>query len=315
MKGYKIEFQVTPFQPCVPPETRFSNEEATIVQGELAKLLDKKVVVPCHHEPGEYISPIFLREKKDRTSWRVNLNPKGLNTLVEDQHFKMETVETVFHLMKPGAYAGSLDLKDAYYSVPIHDSHTKYLKFSFAGTLFKFVALPNGLKSGPLIFSKLMRVLFSELRKLDLESSIYLDDVYPQGDTNALCQANILTTVKWLVKLGFVLHPVKSVFWPTQLIPHVGFSLNLGSMTVSIPHDKAGQIKAACTRLLHCANPTIREVARVIGSLVACFPAIRYGKLHYRNLEMAKITALAAVKGKYDKHMVLPPPALVDLRW
>lgn len=315
VSGYTIEFSDTPFQPYVPAETKFSATEVAIVRSELTKLLDKKVIVQCTHDHGEFISPIFLREKKDRSSWRVILNLKGLNKFVEDQHFKMETLETVFKLMKPGAFAGSLDLKDAYYSVPIHDSHTKYLKFSFGGKLYKFVALPNGLKSGPRIFTKLMRVLFSELRKKGLESSIYLDDVYLQGDTSALCQANILTTAKWLMKFGFVIHPVKSVFYPTRLITHVGFSLNLEAMTVSIPHEKAERVRAACETLLTCARSPIREVARVIGSLVACFPATRHGKLHYRNLELDKISALRNAKGKYDKYMVLTPKAVSDLHW
>ena len=199
--------------------------------------------------------------------------------------------------------------------MPIHDSHTKYLKFSFGGKFYKFVVLPNGLKSAPLIFTKLMRVLFSELRHQSLESSIYLDDVYLQGDSYAQGQANILTPAKWLMKFAFVIHPVKSVFRPTQLITHVGFLLNLDTMEVSIPHHKAQQVKAACVTLRRCPRPTMREVARVIGSLVACFPATRYGKLHYRNLELDKIAALSHAKGKCDKNMALSLSACEDLSW
>ena len=77
----------------------------------------------------------------------------------------METLDTAVKLMKPGAWAGSRDLKDAYYSIPIWSGHTKLLKFGFRGRLYKFLALPNGLKSGRRIFTKIMRVAFSEQRK------------------------------------------------------------------------------------------------------------------------------------------------------
>ena len=44
-------------------------------------------------------------------------------------HFNMETLLSVLSLILPGCYLASLDLKDAYYSVPVHPDHTKFLKF------------------------------------------------------------------------------------------------------------------------------------------------------------------------------------------
>ena len=35
------------------------------------------------------------------------------------RHFKMDTLETAIKMMKPGYYMASVDLKDAYYTVPI----------------------------------------------------------------------------------------------------------------------------------------------------------------------------------------------------
>ena len=102
VNGYKIEFRDQPFQYRVLPEIRFSQVESQKLREELAKLLTKQIIVPCGHEPGEYISPIFLREKWDGRS-RVILNLSKFHDFVEDQHFKMETLHTVLTLMKPGA--------------------------------------------------------------------------------------------------------------------------------------------------------------------------------------------------------------------
>ena len=41
----------------------------------------------------------------------------------------METLQSVLELITPGCFMASLDLKDAYYSTPINQSHTKYLIF------------------------------------------------------------------------------------------------------------------------------------------------------------------------------------------
>ena len=71
------------------------------------------------------ISPIFVRPKKDG-SHRVIFNLKKLNEAVSYHHFKMDTLETGIRLMRPGCYMNSIDLKDAYYSIPIASEHQKF---------------------------------------------------------------------------------------------------------------------------------------------------------------------------------------------
>lgn len=48
----------------------------------------------------------------------------------------------------------STDLRDAYFSVPIHREHQKYLKFCWEDKLYQFTCLAQGLSSAP-VFSKL----------------------------------------------------------------------------------------------------------------------------------------------------------------
>jgi len=57
-----------------------------------------------------------------------------------------------------------LDLKDAYYSVPVNTQHRKYPRFEFKGTFYEFTYLPNGLDSAPREFTKLMKPVFVTLR-------------------------------------------------------------------------------------------------------------------------------------------------------
>ena len=46
------------------------------------------------------------------------LNLKRLNKFVDYKHFKMESLQNVLELIRPGVYMASIDLKDAFYSVP-----------------------------------------------------------------------------------------------------------------------------------------------------------------------------------------------------
>ena len=51
------------------------------------------------------------------------LNLKSFNANVTHHHFKMDNIWSAIRLMKPGCYMVSIDLKDAYYTVPICKEH------------------------------------------------------------------------------------------------------------------------------------------------------------------------------------------------
>ena len=121
------------------------NTETEAIDLEVHKLLKKAVISQTLHEPGEFISRIFVRPKKDGT-YRLILNLKKLNNFVKYHHFKMETIHTATQLMKKNCYMASIDLRDAYYSVPVCKNHQKYLKFSWRNVLYRFTCLPNGLE-------------------------------------------------------------------------------------------------------------------------------------------------------------------------
>ena len=90
--------------------------ECTTIQSEVSNLLRKSVIVETHHDPGEFIPPIFVRPKKDGTT-RMILNLQFLKEHVVYLDFKMNTLKDAISLMKPNCFMASIDLKDAYYSV------------------------------------------------------------------------------------------------------------------------------------------------------------------------------------------------------
>lgn len=296
-------------QPCL------SQRESHIIDSEIESLIQKQVIFPCQHEVGEVISSIFTTPKKDG-SYRMILNLKKLNTEVTYHHFKMDTLATALRLMSDNCFMASIDLKDAYYSVPIHDKFCKYLRFEWKGNLYQFVCLPNGLAMAPRKFTKLMKPIYALLRQQGHISSSFLDDSLLIGDTEEECQANVLATVDLMRKLGFVIHPSKSVFIPSKEIQYLGVILNSETMTVRLTKQRADSIKADCMHLLkNGQRVTIRQTAKVIGKIVASFQAVKYGPLYYRHLEQDKKAALRNSKGNFDSNMELSTYSREDLIW
>lgn len=313
--GVKIEFKsnIMPQQHYRRP-SMFNVKESAIVQSEIDKLITKGVIVPSSPEMGDFVSTIFLRPKKDGT-YRTILNLKQFNEYVEYHHFKMDTLEAAINMIKPGCYMASVDLKDAYYTVPIDPSHQKFLKFWWDGKFFQYTCLPNGLASAPRIFTKLLKPVYSALRSAGHLSSGYIDDSYLQGDTFEECHKNVIDTATMFTKLGFFVHPDKSIFVPSQRLTFLGFVLDSIHMTVQPTEDKIVKTLASCNSLLQIDTPTIRQVAEVIGILVSNFPGAQYGPLHYRHLERDKYHALVDNKGDYTGIMQLSQSALTEIQW
>ena len=153
----------------------FNSPQHSIVNAEIAKLLAKGITVPAAQETEEFISTIFLRPKKDGTH-RTILNLKACNEFIAYHHFKMDTLEAAVNMMRPGCFMASVDLKDAFYTVPIHPSHQKYLKFCFDGVFYKYTCLPNGLASALRIFTELLKPVYAILRSMGHLNSGYIDD-------------------------------------------------------------------------------------------------------------------------------------------
>ena len=155
------------------------------------KLLVKGIIKKSQHEEREIISPIFLTTKPDGTH-RLILNLKKANKPIDSMHFNMETISTILKLIRPNCYMASVDIKDAYYSVPIAEEDQKYLKFVFEGQLYQFCCLPNRLCSGPRKFMKVLKPPLATLRGLGHILDAYIDNIFNMGKTFEECLNNVI---------------------------------------------------------------------------------------------------------------------------
>ena len=124
--GLTMEFAEVPLCQFVPP-LNFSPVETEIIDADISKLLSKGVIVNTTRESNDYVCSIFTRTKKDGR-YRMILNLKTFNEFLKFKYCKLESIEDSLDLITEGCYFGSVDLKDAYYSIPIQENYQKYLK-------------------------------------------------------------------------------------------------------------------------------------------------------------------------------------------
>ena len=137
----------------------------------------------------------------------------------------MESINNFLIIIRPNVYMASIDLKDAFFSVSIHSTDQKCLKFTF-DDLFQFTWMSNGYGPAIRVFTKISKVPFGHLRSLVQDSVVYLYDSYLQGETYQACLDNISNTIKLLRELGFVIDTEKSVLTPSQTIVFLGFIIS-----------------------------------------------------------------------------------------
>jgi hypothetical protein len=297
-----------------PPPNNLPRADADKIEQAMQALLNKKVIIPCNTTPIEFVSPIFITPKKDGDV-RVILNLKKLNESVENFHFKMDNIYTALKLITKDCWMASLDLKDAYYSVPIHPESQNFLKFSYKGILFKFTAFPNGLSSCPRKFTKLLKPILATLRVDGHIIIVYIDDLLLIGHSYEKCISTIIDTLTLLEKLGFVIHPLKSIFVPVQNIVFLGFLINSRTMTICLTDEKKDKLVSLIKNVLTSDTIQIRSVAKVIGHMVSSFPAVEFGPLYYRKLDKDKHNALSIHKGNFEASMSISSEAKVELNW
>ena len=135
MLVYKLElYRLQPIQMGKIRPTVLNSEAEAALDHQIQNFLSRDILDESYHESTEFISPVFLREKK-YGGFRMILNLKELNWFIVYHHFKMDNIESCTHLIKPMCFMVSIDLSDAYFSVPGDPSHKKYLKFLWKGRL------------------------------------------------------------------------------------------------------------------------------------------------------------------------------------
>ena len=165
--------------------------------------------------PGFY-SRLFLVEKATG-GWRPVIDLSHLNDFVQLTPFKMETVASVLLSVREGDFLASLDLKDAYFQIPIHGSSRKLLRFMSEGTVYQFKALCFGLSTAPQVFTRVFAAVSAWAHARGIRLLRYLDDWLVLSSSEKKAKESIRELLSLCRTLGIVINEKKSDLVPRSL--------------------------------------------------------------------------------------------------
>lgn len=311
--GYKIPFLTKPFQKTFTDHV-YSATDRSAIQHEITSLQVTGAISKVKKSQKQFLSPVFLVDKPNGKS-RFILNLKKLNKFINPPHFKLEDIRTVANLIHKDFYLASFDLKDAYFTVPIHKESKKFLRFSFNNDIWEFNCLPFGLCVAPYVFTKIMRPVIAHLRSEGVQCVAYLDDILILAPSRETCGRHVSLTLNMLLSLGFIVNFEKSNLIPSKRCKFLGFIVDSSSLHLELPLEKKEKILNTISLLKRQQKCRISQFARLIGILIAACPAVKYGWLFTKLMERAKCEALRRCNLRYSASMNIPRYVLQDLSW
>ena len=112
-----------------------------------------------------------------------------------------------------------INLKDAYYSIPIAPEHQMYLKYIWKDQLYAFNSLPMSLSTSPRTFTKILKPFFSAFTsQFGHTCLVYIDDSFYLKDSHLECEEVTLHALQLFISLGLQIHPEKLVVILTQVL-------------------------------------------------------------------------------------------------
>ena len=147
---------------------------------------------------------MFLVPKKTG-DLRPVINLKPLNEFVVKMHIKMEGIHLGQDLVKPGGYLATIDLKDAYFSIPIFLRDRKYFRFLWDKILYQVTCLPFGYSLAPRVFTKVLKPAMATLHCQGIRTITFIDNTLLIAATAEECFHDISTTINLWKALVFML--------------------------------------------------------------------------------------------------------------
>ena len=239
---------------------------------------------------------------------------KSVNNFMKEtfSSFAFNTIDDIVQNITPNCYMATVDLQDAYRSVPIHPSDRRHfgLRWDF-GDGQQFLSdnfLCFGSKCSAFIFNRLTDAVTRYMRKKGFCCFNYLDDFIIIADTYqaALFAQNVL--IQTLRSLGFYIS-WKKLTSPSQYCKFLGIIIDSVLQELVLPNDKMLKLHRELAFWENKTTSTKLQMQRLCGVLNFCCKVIRGGRVFmFHMIELLKLFNLR-------KRIELPKTFHDDISW
>ena len=310
-QGIKLEFNSPP-DPFVNKQRLLTDSEIKFVDSEIKDLLVSGCIIE-RKVPPAFLSQIFTVPKPNG-KLRLVIDLRNINKHIKVRKFAYEDINTVLEVIKPKDKLVTIDIKNSFFHIPIHQDYSKYISFQWRGRFYSWVVLPFGLSSSPYYWSKCNRCVVRYLRQEQKVSTVcYVDDYIVNKEPESI-QASRDIVVSVLKSLGFFINFEKSSLEPESQKKYIGYIIDTekvpDAVFICIPKERVKKLKRELRKVLHNGFVSARNLARITGQCISMSKAVLPAKLLLRNLYR-----LLKTKNSWSDQLPLDVASRQDLEW
>ena len=247
--------------------------------------------------------------------WRPVIDLSHLNDFVQLTSFKMETVASVLLSVREGDFLASLDLKDAYFQIPIHGSSRKLLRFMSEGTVYQFKALCFGLSTAPQVFTRVFAAVSAWAHSRGIRLLRYLDDWLVLSSSEKKAKQSIRELLLLCHTLGIVINEKKSDLVPSQAAKYLGMTIDAGAGKVFPSLARVEKFLSVAEKFCSMQSSPAQLWQVILVHLASLERLVPHGSLRMRSLQWHLKTQWSPESDPPSLPVALPEEARRDLSW
>lgn len=184
-----------------------------ILNKEIDEMLSLGVIEPAN---SPWCSPVLLVKKKD-SNYRLVYDARKLNTIIKNSDaYCLPNVERILNSLRGAKYISSIDLRKAFWQIPLDPTSREKTAFSIIGRgQFQFTVVPFGLCNAAQTQQRLVDALFGP----EFEPKIFsfIDDIIITGSTYEEHIKLLRITLQKLKEANLTINIKKCDFFKTSL--------------------------------------------------------------------------------------------------
>lgn len=170
--GQEVEIKLKEDRKFSVTPKRLSTFERVELNNLIEDLLQKQII---RESQSSYSSRVVLLKKKNGT-YRLCVNYRPLNKLVEQDRYPLPVIESQLEKLQGKQYFTSLDLANGFYHIDLEENSKKYTAFVTEDGLYEFNKLPFGYVNSPAVFVRYINRILSDFIKAK-EIIVFIDDI------------------------------------------------------------------------------------------------------------------------------------------
>ncbi|CAI6371236.1 unnamed protein product [Macrosiphum euphorbiae] len=194
-------------KPVAVKSRRYSDEDAKFIREEVTKLLYDNII---EESTSPWRAQVLITKSENHKRRMVIDYSQTINKFTLMDAFPLPNIDELVSKVAQHTIYSTIDLRSAYYQIPIHEDERQYTAFEAGGRLYQFRKIPFGVTNGVACFQRVIDTIISQ-ENLDGVYA-YLDDITICGNNQTEHDLNLNKFLTIIKKYGLILNEDKCQF-------------------------------------------------------------------------------------------------------